>query len=253
MIILKVVYHERYNEVYSGDPAAAPGRIESIYDVLSSNFEFVKPGPATESDLKLVHTDSHIKQVKRNELTYEIAILAVGGAINASELAMEFEPAFGLIRPPGHHASSSSCWGFCYFNNMAISVERLRVRNKIKKALIVDIDLHFGDGTSNIFRDVSEIDYFHASGANGKDFLNDISNYLSKKRNYDLIAVSAGFDRHEDDWGKMLSTEDYSEIGKIMKDFSEEVCEGRRYGVLEGGYNHEVLGKNVKSLLDGMR
>ncbi len=250
---MRVVYHERYKEVYTGDPAAAPGRMESVYDVLSSSFEFVKPEPATEDDLTLCHTAGHIDDVKHHGLTYEIALLAVGGAIKASEHAMEFEPAFGLIRPPGHHASSGSCWGFCYFNNMAISIERLRVSSRIRRALIVDIDLHFGDGTSNIFRDVPEVDYFHVSGGNSRDFLNDLSNYLSTKRNYDIIAVSAGFDRHEDDWGRMLKTEDYSEIGRILRDFSEEVCEGRRYGVLEGGYNHQVLGKNVKSLLDGMR
>ncbi|MFX1598865.1 MAG: histone deacetylase family protein [Promethearchaeota archaeon] len=250
---MRVVYHERYNEVYASDPAAAPGRMESVYNVLSSSFEFVKPEPATEGDLKLVHTAGHIADVKRHTLTYEIALLAVGGAIKASESAMGLEPAFGLIRPPGHHASSSSCWGFCYFNNMAISVERLRVKNEIKRALIVDIDLHFGDGTSNIFRDVPEIDYLHVSGGNSNDFLNDLSNHLNSKKNYDIIAVSAGFDRHEDDWGQMLKTRDYFEIGGIVKNFSEEVCEGRRYGVLEGGYNHQVLGKNVKNLLDGMK
>ncbi|MFX1486105.1 MAG: histone deacetylase family protein [Promethearchaeota archaeon] len=249
---MKVVYHERYEEVYTGDPAAAPGRMESIHNVLSSNFEFVKPRPATEDDLKLVHTADHIRDVKRYGLTYEIALLAVGGAIKTAEHAMELEPAFGLIRPPGHHASRNSCWGFCYFNNVAISIERLRLSNRIRRALIVDIDLHFGDGTCNIFRDISEVSYFHVSGGNSKDFLNDLSNYLSTKKNCDIVAVSAGFDRHEEDWGRMLKTEDYSEIGRIVKDFSEEVCEGRRYGVLEGGYNHQVLGENVKSLLDGM-
>jgi acetoin utilization deacetylase AcuC-like enzyme len=66
------------------------------------------------------------------------------------------------------------------------------------------------------------------------------------------VAISAGFDRHEADWGRMLTTEDYCTIGELVKEFAARVCQGRRYGVLEGGYNHQVLGRNVKALLDGM-
>ncbi|MEM1817902.1 MAG: histone deacetylase family protein, partial [Nitrososphaerota archaeon] len=67
----------------------------------------------------------------------------------------------------------------------------------------------------------------------------------------DIIAVSAGFDRHAEDWGEMLETEDYREAAKMIKEFSEEMCGGRRYAVLEGGYNHRVLGRNVRAFVDG--
>jgi len=67
----------------------------------------------------------------------------------AAELAIEGKPSFGLIRPPGHHASPDSCWGFCYFNNIAIAIRRLIDEGRVKKALIIDFDLHFGDGTFN--------------------------------------------------------------------------------------------------------
>ena len=93
---MKVIYHEKYLAVYSSDPASAPGRIESIHKELQDNFEFVKPEPASEEDLRLVHGESHINYVQRHELLYEVAILAVGGAITASELAMQGEPAIGL-------------------------------------------------------------------------------------------------------------------------------------------------------------
>ena len=122
---MKVVYHERYAEVYSGDPAANAGRMESMYEELDGRFDFDKPVFAGEDDLKLVHTQDHVNSIKRLGL-YENALLAVGGAIKASELALDGEPAFGLIRPPGHHASSDNCWGFCFFNNIAISIEKLR-------------------------------------------------------------------------------------------------------------------------------
>jgi len=247
------VYHERYRAVYSSDPAAQQGRIESIYNELQGQFEFVKPEPANEEDLLLVHSKGHVEYVRAHQIAYEIALLAVGGAIKASEIALKGEPAFGLIRPPGHHASPSSSWGFCYFNNIAIALEKLRREGKISKVVIVDFDLHYGDGTANIFQGVSEVTYFHPEAWNRQAFLNEISRFLAaSKDKVDIVAVSAGFDRHEQDWGGMLKTEDYRTIGKMIKEFAESKCNGRRFAVLEGGYNHSVLGKNVKSLLEGM-
>jgi acetoin utilization deacetylase AcuC-like enzyme len=84
---LKLVYYERYKEVYSGDPAARAGRIESILDGLYGQFELVEPVPASEEDLRLVHTQTHIDRIRSRAL-YENALLAVGGAIKASELAV---------------------------------------------------------------------------------------------------------------------------------------------------------------------
>jgi len=179
--------------------------------------------------------------------------LAVGGAIKASEIALEDKPAFGLIRPPGHHASPNSSWGFCYFNNVAISIEKLRRLGKIDGAVIVDIDLHYGDGTANVFQGVSEVAYFHPDAWNRLAFLDEISRFLAaRKDKIDIVAVSAGFDRHEQDWGGMLKTEDYRVIGRMIREFAERLCSGRRYAVLEGGYNHAVFGKNVRALLEGM-
>jgi acetoin utilization deacetylase AcuC-like enzyme len=185
------------------------------------------------------------------EQTYEVALLAAGGAIKAAELAMSGEPAFGLIRPPGHHASPDSCWGFCFFNNVAISVAKLREEGKINRAVILDFDLHFGDGTDNIFGRVLEVDYHHPEDRTRQQFVDGIARFLDRQ-SADIIAVSAGFDRHVDDWGGLLTTEDYQTMGKLVKEFSDRVCQGRRYGVLEGGYNHDVLGKNVRAFVEGM-
>jgi len=248
---MKIVYHPRYQEVYASDPAAKAGRIESILSAVSPHFKLVTPEPASIDDIKLIHTNWHIADIQRMSETYEVALLAAGGAIKAAELAMGGEPAFGLIRPPGHHASPDSCWGFCFFNNIAVSIARLRVAGKINRAVILDFDLHFGDGTDNIFGRVPEVVYHHPEERNRQDFVDGIARFLDKQ-SADIIAVSAGFDRHVDDWGGLLTTEDYQTIGKLVKEFSGKVCQGRRYGVLEGGYNHDVLGKNVRAFLDGM-
>ena len=248
---MKVVYHPRYEEVYASDPAARAGRMESIIREVSPHFDVVTAGPATASDVGLVHSDKHIKYIQGMALTYEIALLAAGGAIKAAELAAGGEPAFALIRPPGHHASRDHCWGFCFFNNIAISIARLRKEGKIKTAVILDIDLHFGDGTDNIFDGTPEVVYFHPDGRDRQEFVDGISRFLTQTE-ADIVAVSAGFDRHEQDWGGLLKTEDYETIGKLVKEYAQRVCQGRRYGALEGGYNHDVIGANVNALLRGM-
>lgn len=249
---MKVIFHERFYEVYAADPAAAPGRMEAIVSALGQNFTIITPQPATEEDIALVHTMGHIARLKRSAHLYEISLLAVGAAIQAAELALQGEPAFGLIRPPGHHASPDSCWGFCYFNNMAIALKRLRHKGLIKKALILDFDLHFGDGTANSFQNVPDVDYFHPESSEDQDFLNKIEKHLQQAVDVDIVAVSAGFDRHEEDWGGLLSTADYRTIGQLVKIYSQKFCQGRRFGLLEGGYNHQVLGQNVRAFLEGL-
>jgi len=249
---MKINFHPRFYEHYTSDPAAAPGRMEAMVKALEKEFEFIEPGPAAERDLERIHGRQHIQSVKGDPLVYEIGLLAAGGAILAGEMAFDGQPAFGLIRPPGHHASPHSCWGFCYFNNIAIAIKKLLSEGKIKSALILDFDLHYGDGTANTFSGSKEVSYFHPEGTNRQSFLNEVQTSLQTDKPFDIIGVSAGFDRHEEDWGGLLKTEDYLTIGRWVKETSLERCQGRRFGVLEGGYNHSVLGRNLKSFLQGL-
>jgi acetoin utilization deacetylase AcuC-like enzyme len=249
---MKIVFHERFFEVYTTDPAAAAGRMEAITAALGKDFPFITPPPARPEDLTLVHTASHVRSIERHKDIYEVGILSAGGAILAAQTAYDGEPAFGLIRPPGHHASPDSCWGFCFFNNISIAVRKLMKEGKIRKALVLDFDLHFGDGTENAFTGNPNVDYFHPEGTSNRDFIRGIEGHLARSGHFDILAVSAGFDRHVQDWGGLLETEDYRTIGSLVKTYSQKVCQGRRFGVLEGGYNHDVLGYNVRAFVEGM-
>jgi acetoin utilization deacetylase AcuC-like enzyme len=82
-------------------------------------------------------------------------------------------------------------------------------------------------------------------------FMKRLAHKLGEESGYDILAVSAGFDRHVDDWGGELTTEDYRAIGMMTREAAERVCRGRRFAVLEGGYNHSVLGKNVRAFIEG--
>ena len=245
---MKVMFHPDFYQVYTSDPAAAPGRMESVVEVVSGHYEFTEPSPATEGDIAAVHSLSHIEDVRGRGL-FDISALAAGGAIQAAVDGLK-KPSFALIRPPGHHASEDTAWGFCYFNNMAIALEKLRRERLIERAFVLDIDLHFGDGTVNIFKGRDYVTVYNASSNDRRDYLAAIAEVLAAQQS-DIIGISAGFDNHKDDWGGLLETEDYEKIGKMVR----EACAKKGcgyFGILEGGYNHQVLGDNVLALLQGM-
>ena len=245
---MKVVFHEDFYQVYTADPAAAGGRIEAIVNVIDPFVEFIGAVPATEKDIQAAHDNAHIGDVRRQGL-YPISALAAGGAIQAATLGLD-APSFGLVRPPGHHASAESAWGFCFFNNMAIALMALKKQKKIDSAYVLDIDLHYGDGTVNILEGQSWVTIHNMEAATRRAFIDEIAQEMEHCQ-VDIIGISAGFDNHQDDWGGLLLTGDYQEIGKMVTDAAVR-CGGGCFGILEGGYNHEVLGHNVKALLEGL-
>jgi len=251
---MKVIFHKKFLEVYSNDPAAADGRLDSSVEELEGAYDFIEPEPASVEDIALVHTLEHIQEIKRNMLEYKAALLAAGGAMHTAELAASGEPAFGLIRPPGHHASPDHCWGFCFFNNMAVAVEKIRRTRNMKRIFILDFDLHTGDGNLNSFAGDNDVVIYNPGFPGGREaYMNEVRNKLEKMKThrFDIISASAGFDTYIDDWGGLLETRDYHSIGTHLKELAESVCNGRRYALLEGGYNYNDLGKNIKAFLTG--
>jgi acetoin utilization deacetylase AcuC-like enzyme len=245
---MKVVFHQDFYQVYTSDPASAAGRLEPIIQEIENIADFITAQEASEAQILAVHAENHVHQVRSSGL-YEISALAAGGAIQTATIGL-LEPCFGLIRPPGHHASSDSAWGFCYFNNMAIALEALKNENKIQTAHVLDFDLHYGDGNINILGHKDYITIHNPVAHQRKAYLDEVKNVLSKCQS-DIIGISAGFDHHIDDWGGLLYTDDYTEMGRMVRETAQR-NNGGFFAILEGGYNHDVLGKNVRALLMGM-
>jgi acetoin utilization deacetylase AcuC-like enzyme len=253
---MKIVYSPKYEACYSTNPVESPERVRlPAMELKEAGYELVVPTAASYEDVSRVHGREHIDRVRHRGL-YDAAALAAGGAITAAELSLEGEGTFALIRPPGHHASANRAWGLCFFNNMAIAIQRIRPRSK--RVLVIDIDLHFGDGTVSIFRGDDQVKIVNPGSVDlNFDYLNmDEEGYQRQLKDafqgfeYDIVAVSAGFDNYVEDWGGLLTNGDFFNIGQIIKEFSEQYCSGRRFAILEGGY-HSDLKYNIRSFIEG--
>jgi acetoin utilization deacetylase AcuC-like enzyme len=133
---------------------------------------------------------------------------------------------------------------------MAIALEVLRQAGAIQSAYVLDIDLHYGDGTANILGKRPYAAVHNVEASTRKAYLNEVATRLSDM-DADIIGISAGFDNHRDDWGGLLTTDDYRQIGQMVSQTARRNSSGC-FAILEGGYNHEVLGENVLALIDGL-
>ncbi len=246
---MKIIWHEAFLEQYTDDPAAAAGRMESVLEALEAmdGIEWLTPEPATPEDLLRCHTEGQLERVEAKGF-HEIAALSAGGAILAAEHSDE-GPSFALIRPPGHHASPGSCWGFCFYSNLAVALVALHAQGKIRSAMALDFDMHYGDGTVNMLIGKAWVKTYNPDGTR-QSYMDQVYKTIHKFEG-DCIAFSAGFDNHKLDWGGLLETDDYRYIGHWAALRAKELG-ARVFGVLEGGYYHSVLGGNVRAFLEGM-
>jgi acetoin utilization deacetylase AcuC-like enzyme len=278
--MMKIVYSPRCLEYGSPFHLEGPDRVRRAYEILRGlGYRFVEPRPAGEEDLLLVHSREHVERIRRGNFfdpdtpaypgIYEYARLAAGGALLAAELE-----GFSLLRPPGHHAGRSGralgapTLGFCYFNNLALAVRKLDL-----PTLIVDIDGHHGNGTQEIFAGDPKVRFvsLHRAGIypgtgwdSGPNFVNvpldEVGDELYLKyldralrrvgaEECEMIAVSAGFDSHAGDLSSLgLTTEGFRRIGERLAEYGKPV-----FGVLEGGYIGENVGRDLHALLEGLQ
>lgn len=223
--------------------------MESVIDSISPHFDISSSFlPATEEDLLLGHVKEHIESVKKIGL-FDISALATGAAIQAAKTSIE-KPSFAVARPGGHHAMINKFWGFCFFSSMAISALCLHKIQKDKAMFILDFDYHHGNGTAEILNGKSWVEIFDMPPFDRTEYMERIEKGLLLAK-ADIIAVSAGFDHHVKDLGRELTTNDYYIIGTLVH-AAVKRNNASFYGILEGGYEQSVLGKNVLSFLNGV-
>lgn len=253
LIKMMVVFHDEFCRTdYASDGASTSGRMEGIMKSLEEgHYKYAFPVPATYEDISRAHSYGHIASIKNDAKLFDMALLSAGGAIIASESAIKNEPAFACVRPPGHHASRDSSWGYCAFCNIGVALLKLRDEGHIKSAFVLDFDAHTGDGTINVLSDWKEAKVLNPMAPTGKEYVREIEDYINGIQHVDIVAVSAGFDSYEKDLGKKLSRFDFYVIGRLMKQFTRRMGHDRRFATLEGGYYLPDLGKNVLAFCQG--
>jgi acetoin utilization deacetylase AcuC-like enzyme len=251
---VKVVAHPAFNATdYADDCASVAGRMEVIVEALASEgrWDFVQPGAAMDEDLRRGHTPEYLAASAANPKRHALASLAVGGAIQAAELGLAGEPAFAVVRPPGHHASRNAGWGYCVYSNIALALLKLRASGAISSALVVDIDAHTGDGTIDVLSGWSGARILNPYAEDRKSYLALLEQELKAMPPVDIVAISAGFDAYLEDVGRKLDTLDFFLIGRALRQYCRRLGHERRFAVLEGGYYLPALGRNVASFCQG--
>ena len=259
----------------------------------------ITPRRTTDQELELVHSPAYVALVRR-ELTnlrevrelstgdtmvgpgsLDAAEFAAGGVLNAVDAVMagKVKNAFCAVRPPGHHASAGKDMGFCLFNNVAIAARYIQTTHKLQRVLIIDWDVHHGNGTQDTFYRAADVMYLSihqsplypgtgsadekgegpaaghilnfplAPGAGDDEFLAALKEGLATAEKFkpDFILISAGFDAHKDDTlgGLKRTTEGFAEGTRLVKALADRSASGRIVSVLEGGYNLDALGASV--------
>ncbi len=294
----------RFLDHQTGTHPESPARLQAIWErlglseTLSSQEQFEQPfSPVSRDLLQRVHNAEYLRDLERfceqgggmwdadtvlTEESFEIARLASGAAVAAVDAVMTGEKrnALCLVRPPGHHATSHNAMGFCLFCHVAVAAQRAIEQYGIKRVLIVDWDVHHGNGTQEIFyarEDVhffsmhryplypfsgkkTEIGFNHGQGATRNVpvpfhasrqevlelFSQELTDFAARAQP-ELILISAGFDAHFQDpiGGLHLETEDFGHMTRVVMQLADQYCDGRLVSLLEGGYHLEALADSV--------
>ncbi|MBW1862413.1 MAG: histone deacetylase [Deltaproteobacteria bacterium] len=302
-----IVKDARYlNHVMGAYHPESPQRLEVIYDMLEEpdmvgNFKEVPVRRAEKDELLLVHSPDYVERIAATEGkeytyldpdtqtsagSYEAALLAAGGLCEAISMVNsgELDNAFALVRPPGHHAEKDRAMGFCLFNNVAIGARYAQESLNLNRILVVDWDLHHGNGTQHSFEDDSSILYFSThqypyypgSGAfkeagigKGEGFtvnvplsigygdgefigtFEEILKPIALEFKPEIILVSTGFDIYMGDplGGMNVTPKGFAGLTRSIMEIAYSSCGGKVVITLEGGYSLEGLRDSVKEVL----
>lgn len=306
---LAYIYHPTYtlHDPGAGHPEC-PARLKSIQSFLEHNgflnrVEQFQPEAADRTILGLVHLKSYLDLLDKNQgidyavldagdtivnqYSVDAALLSAGAAVKAVDLVSlgGFDKAFAAVRPPGHHAEAGQAMGFCLINNIAVAAAYALHTKQYRRVLIIDWDVHHGNGTQHIFYDRNDVFYLSLhrypfypgtgkkdeigtgdgqeytmniplnSGMDDTVYINQLDSALvkiEKKFEPDLILISAGFDAHEMDplGGMQVTDEGYYKMTELAARFAQKHCAGKIISLLEGGYNLSALASSVHQHLN---
>lgn len=302
-----LIYDPVYLEHDTGTHVENAQRLVAIMSNLEENnlkdkLVLLSPRAATIDELAAVHAPEYVSRIQNQAErgggwldpdtitspgSYNAATYAAGGALTAVDAVMsrQVNSAFALVRPPGHHATCWQAMGFCLFNNIAIAAKYAMSNFETQRILIIDFDVHHGNGTQDTFYADSHVLYFSThqypfypgtgsideTGArDGEGFtvnvpllagwgddeyqavFEDILAPIAKRFEPELIMVSAGYDAHwADNLALMqISVSGFARLVEITKTLADMLCQGRMVFTLEGGYHLEALALSVGATLD---
>lgn len=295
------------------DPGAGhperPERIKALLDLVSGldqeKFRILAPTPARRAEIELCHAAEYVTLVEATSRanryaldgdtitsrdSFGVALLAVGGFLRLldSIAAKESHNGFAFVRPPGHHALTNRAMGFCLFNTIAIGAEYLKRTYGARRVLILDWDVHHGNGTQDAFYDDASVlfisthqfPFYPGTGSINEAGTNDGLGYTvniplpagcgnaeylrvfrdivmpSVKRFVpEWILVSAGFDAHRRDplAGMNVTEEGFTMMARLILDMAEKFCGGKIAFLLEGGYDLAALKNSAAGVLQAMQ
>ncbi len=268
-------------------------------DALQARVQKVSPQPASDEDIERCHDPRllrHLQSLCERGIpfvdldtvicpaSFRVAKLAAGAAVAAVDLVFtkEAQNAFAFVRPPGHHATSDRAMGFCLFNNAAVGARYAQAKYGAERVLIIDWDVHHGNGTQDIFYNDPSVFYFSThqypyypgtgskfetgdgegigttlniplsagtAAAAHREAFSEALRVIERDFPPDLIVLSAGFDSQRGDplGGLLLEDKDFVEMTKEVMEMADRNCEGRVISLLEGGYNLQTLGETVRA------
>jgi len=306
MMKMGIIRDSRYLDHKPGNTHPEhPRRLKAIYDALDRSphqgLVTLAPEPTTLEALEMVHTTSYIDKVLKtadqsftnlapdtpaSAMTYLAAWLAVGGCIKGLDeiISGKCDACFALVRPPGHHARIDGAGGFCIFNNLGVAAEYAIRHYHMERILIIDWDIHHGNGINDLFHEQEKVLYFSTHdillypytgnfedvGKNAgegytvnvpisREMENDDFLYVYERvmipvivrYRPQIIMVAAGFDGHrEDPLGKCRFTEEmYSRLTALLLKGREMAGNPPLLLALEGGYQPSALARCVEEVL----